>query len=234
MAGRLRLGSKWRIAAVAAAACAAGSAGAAMPGLYFAGFYMDSTLAYSSVDATVGGFDASTQGAWEDLDGTVQSWQSEISDDTDIGYGFSVGYQFSQYLAAELGYVDMGTVHYAANGVVSDGTSSYDTDTFASAKSKGLLVAGVAILPLGDQFSLDARAGMLVGKTRVRASLYLTGQLFAIASEKDNRNSPVFGAGVNWAISPGTAIRAGWSRMQKAMVSEYDVSSWTLSLKYAW
>jgi opacity protein-like surface antigen len=223
-----------RLAILAAGACMAGQAGAAMPGLYFAGFYMDSTLAYSSVDAEVAGFDAGAQGIWESIGGVVQTWDGNISDTKDIGYGFAVGYQFSQYLAGELSYLDMGTVHYEAQGTVSDGGSVYNSQTFLSAKTKGPLITAVGIWPMGDRISLDARAGMFFGRTRLRGSLFLESSYFADVSDKDNKNSVMLGAGVNWAMSPGMAIRAGYTRLADAMVSEYDVSSWTLSLKYAW
>jgi hypothetical protein len=227
-------GKARRLALLAMAACVAGNAGAAMPGLYFAGFYMDSTLAYSSVDAELAGFDEGAQGIWESIDGVVQTWQGDITDSRDIGYGFGVGYQLSQYFAAEFSYIDMGTIHYQAQGVVADSGSVYNTSTFLSAKTKGPLVSAIGVWPLGDRISLDAKAGMFFGRTRLRGSLYLSSSFFANFSDKDNKNAVMLGAGVNWAMSPGTAIRAGYTRLADAMVSEYDVSAWTLSLKYAW
>lgn len=229
--GRGRAG---RLALLAAVTCMAGPAGAAMPGLYFAGFYMDSTLAYSSVDAELAGFDAGAQGIWESIGGEVQSWQGNISDKKDIGYGFAVGYQLTQYFSAELSYLDMGTVHYEAQGTVSDGGSVYSAQTALSAKTKGPLLSAVGIWPLGDRFALDARAGMFFGRTRIRGLLYLESSVFGQVSDKDNKNAVMLGAGINWAMSPGTAIRLGYTQLREAMISQYDVSSWTLSLKYAW
>lgn len=223
-----------RLTLLAALACIAGKAGAAMPGLYFAGFYMDSALAYSTVDAGLAGFDREVQDLWIGTGFDIASWDSEITDKTDIGYGFSLGYQFSQYLAAEVGYVDMGTVHYSATGVVSEGGNDYRSDTFMSAKSKGPLLSAIGIWPMGDRFSLDARAGIFFGRTRMRGSAYLESGFLGDASEKTNSTTLNVGAGVNFSMSPGTAIRVGYSRFSKAMIDEYDVSSWVLSLKYAW
>jgi opacity protein-like surface antigen len=234
MAGSSSIGSGRKLALLAAASCLAGSAGAAMPGLYFAGFYMDSTLAYSTVDSGLAGFDSNIQAIWTGSGFDVEDWQSQISDRTDIGYAFSVGYQLSQYFAAEIGYQDMGTVHYQASGIVSDVGGSYQSDTFASAKSKGPVLSGIAIWPMGDRISLDARAGAFFGRTRVRASAYIDSFYIGDASDKVNSTTFLLGAGVNWAMSPGMAIRAGYSRISKAMISEYDVSAWMLSLKYAW
>lgn len=223
-----------RLAVLAMAAFTAGQAGAAMPGLYFAGFYMDSSLAYATVDARVADFDLASQGLWDDVGGVILEANSAITDDKDIGYGFGVGYQFTEYLAMEFSYFDMGTVHYQSRGSVTDGTNVYSSETFMSAKSKGPLLAGIGIWPLGDHFSLDARAGVFLGRTRLRGSLYIDGIWLTDVSDKDNKTSVMLGAGVNWAMSPGTAIRAGYTRLRRAMVSRYDVSSWMLSLKYAW
>lgn len=223
------------LALLVALAGVAGTCGAAMPGLYFAGFYMDSTLAYSTVDAKLAGFDREAQSFWMDQGEDVEiiSWGSSISDTKDIGYAFGVGHQFSQYFAAEIGYQDMGTVHYQATGNVGDANGVYPTQTFMSAKTKGLVLSGVAIWPLGDLFSLDARAGAFIGRTRMRYGIVLSGLEYR-ASEKNNATTLALGAGVNWAMSPGTAIRLGYSRVSKGMIDDYDIGSWTLGLKYAW
>jgi opacity protein-like surface antigen len=224
-----------RLALLAAMTSVAGTSGAAMPGLYFAGFYMDSTLAYSSVDAKLAGFDREAQALWmsQGDDVEIVSWGSAISDSKDIGYAFAVGHQFSQYFAAELGYQDMGTIHYQAAGNISDSGGVYSTQTFMSAKTKGLVASAIAVWPLGDLFSLDARAGAFVGRTRMRYAVSFAG-LDGRASEKNNTTTLTLGAGINWAMSPGTAIRAGYSRVSKAMIDDYDIGSWTLGLKYAW
>jgi hypothetical protein len=229
----LRGGSLRKLAMVAIL-CVAGPAAAAMPGLYFAGFYMDSTLAYSKVDAEVSGFDGAAQDAWAEAGGDLVTDNSEISDQTDIGYAFSVGYQLTDYFAAEITYLDMGTVKYEGVGIVSDDTNSYQGNTLISAKSKGLLLAAIGVWPMGDRWALDARTGILLGKTRVRSALYLNQQFIGTVSEADNTNSLMLGAGINWSMSPGTAIRIGYTRLGKAMIDDYTISSYTLSLKYAW
>ena len=222
-----------KLALLAALACLAGNAGAAMPGLYFSGFYMDSTLAYAEVDAGLAGFDRDLQALWTSDGFEIESWGSAISETKDIGYVFSVGYLFSQYFSAEIGYADMGTVHYQAQGQVSDSQGTYSTQTFASAKTKGPLLSAVAAWPLGDRFSLDARAGAFIGRTRVRATALISG-IDLYGSRKNNTTTVMLGAGVNFALSPGTAIRVGYARLSKAMVDDYDISSWMLGLKYAW
>lgn len=227
----IRSGGK--LALLAALACLAAPAGAAMPGLYFSGFYMDSTLAYAEVDAGLAGFDRDMQGLWISDGFQIESWGSEITETKDIGFLFSVGYMFSQYFSAELGYADIGTVHYKAEGDISSAQGNYSTQTFANAKTKGPLLSAVGSWPLGDHFSLDARAGAFLGRTRIRGRAYISG-IELYASQKNNTTTLMVGAGINFAMSPGTAIRLGYARLSKAMVDDYDVSTWLLGLKYAW
>lgn len=234
----MRTSRGWRgtgrlmVAAVAIGACA--QAGAAMPGLYFSGFYMDSTLAYATADAELAGFDNAMQSAWGEIGGVVVEWQSEIKDKTDIGYSFALGYQFNEYLTAEFAYLDMGTVHHQSVGVVTDGSSTYRSDTTMSAKTKGPMLSAIAVWPLGEAWAVDGRAGMLFGSTKVKTSLYADQMFIGTVSDSDNKNSLVLSAGINWAMSPGTAIRVGYQRMDKAMIGDYNISAWTLGLKYAW
>jgi opacity protein-like surface antigen len=231
VSGCIRGGRK--LALLAALCCLAGKAGAAMPGLYFSGFYMDSTLAYAEVDAGLAGFDRELQKLWVEDGFRLDSWGSGISKVNDIGFVFSVGYLFSQYFSGELGYAELGTVHYQAQGAVTDAQGTYNTSTYATLKTKGPVVSGVLAWPLGDYFSLDARAGVFLGRTSVRARAILGG-IDLRASQKNNVSTLMLGAGINFAMSPGTAIRVGYSRLSKVMVDEYDVGSWMVGLKYAW
>lgn len=233
----MRTCRKWALMKLMVAVMAVGAgsqAMAAMPGLYFAGFYMDSTLAYATADAKLAGFDAAMQSAWGEYGGEVLEFQSEITEKTDIGFAFALGYQFNQYLTAELAYLDMGTVHHQSTGTVTEGVSTYRSDTFMSAKTKGPMLSVIGVWPLGEAWAVDARAGMLFGSTKVKTQLYLDQIFFDQVNDSDNKNSVVLSAGLNWAMSPGTAIRAGYQRMSKAMIGEYDISAWTLGLKYAW
>lgn len=232
MATSRRLGIKGALLLLAAGV--AGQAPAAMPGLYFAGFYMDSTLGYSTVDASAAGFDPVMLDAWEAVGATVQSWDSTLGDRSDIGYAFSLGFQFNEFLAAEAGWVDMGTINYESYGQVSSGSSVYSSQTFLNAKTTGLMLAGIGIWPMGDRWSLDARGGVFLSKTRMRALLAIDNTLLYELRDSDKKNALVVGAGVNFAFSPGTAMRLGYTHHMSTMVDKYDIGAWTFGLKYAW
>lgn len=66
-------------------------------------------------------------------------------DGSDTGFKVFGGYQFMKYLAAELEYVDGGTVDLGP----------LDIDV------SGFNLSGVGILPLGEKFNLFAKLGMI-------------------------------------------------------------------------
>ncbi len=223
------------VAAVALGAAA--QAGAAMPGLYFSGFYMDSALGYSTADVT----EPRAEG-WRsevlltDFNATALDVEQADFDRTEIGYSFGVGYQLTDYLAAELAYVQMGEVSYSAIGSVQDnqGGGVFRTRVDLRSRARGLGLSGIAIYPIGDRWALDARAGVLLGKQKVRYALTVQNGGYADGSLKDGSLALTLGAGVNWSMSPGTAIRVGYTQLQQALYDGRNVGSWLLSLKYAW
>lgn len=232
-----RFSTTWRLLVAAVTLGAATQAGAAMPGLYFAGFYMDSALAYSTADVTQPRAEAwRAEVLLTDFNATTLDVEEADFDRTEIGYSFGVGFQFTDYLAAELAYVQMGEVRYTAIGSVQDneGGGVFRTRVDLRSRARGLGLSGIAIYPIGDRWALDARAGVLLGKKKVRYGLTVQNGGFADGSLKDDSISLTLGAGVNWSMSPGTAIRIGYTQLQQALYDNRNVGSWLFSLKYAW
>lgn len=216
---------------------AAAQAGAAMPGLYFNGFYMDSSLAYSSANVGEARAEAWRAEIWgSGYDADVTTIEESKFDRTDVGYSFGVGFQFSDYLAAELAYVQMGEVLYAAIGNVErrSDSRSFRTSTRLRSRARGLGLTGIAIYPMGDHFALDARGGVLLGKKKVGYTIEVQAGGYDRHSLKDGSVAYTLGAGINWSMAPGTAIRLGYTRLQKALYDGRGASSWVLGLKYAW
>ena len=232
-----RSGRAWRLMVAAAALIAGAQAGAAMPGVYFSGFYMDSALAYSTADVN-----QATMESWRsevflhDLGATVLDVEQADFDRTDIGYSFGIGFQFTDYFAAELAYVQMGEARYSAIGNVQVGEAGpvYRTQMNLRTRAHGLGVSGIAIWPIGDRLALDARGGVLLGKKKVSYGLLVQAGGFGDGSMKDDSIALMLGAGVNWSMSPGTAIRVGYTRLQQALYDDRDVGTWLFSLKYGW
>jgi opacity protein-like surface antigen len=216
---------------------AAPGARAAMPGLYFSGFYMDSSLAYSTADVTASQMEAWRGDIWGEFGADVLDLEDYDFDRTDIGYSFGVGFQMSEYFAAELSYVQIGEARYSALGSIrfqGEGEQPYRSATGMKIRARGLGLTGIAIWPMGDRWSLDARGGVLWGKKKVRYEVIVEGLGYDTGSLKDDSIGFTLGAGVNWSMSPGTAIRLGYTRLQNALYDDTHASAWLFGLKYAW
>lgn len=233
-----RLTAAWALLAGVMLLAAAPQAGAAMPGLYFSGFYMDSTLAYSTADVS--------QSLMEEWRGDV--WREEIGwdvltlgetkfDRTDVGYSFGVGYLVSQYFAAELSYMQLGEARYTATGLVEvggPGGSSSNTTTYLRTRARGLGFSGIASWPIGDRLSLDARGGVLLGNRKVSYTAVVQGFGYTTGKMKDGAVSFHVGAGINFSMAPGTAIRLGYAQSLNGLYDKRGAGSWLFGVKYAW
>src|SRR5690606_5266508 len=151
----------WKLMVAVIALGAGAPATAAMPGLYFHGFYMDSALAYSTADVTQASMETSRAEVWGEYGWNIADLQESSFDRTDIGYSFGVGFQLTDYLAGELAYVQMGEVRYTGIGIVEDEFSEALSRTDMRMRARGLSLSGIAIYPVGDRGVFDARAGAL-------------------------------------------------------------------------
>ena len=83
------------------------------------------------------------------------------AEDTGSSTGFQLrgGYQFGRFFAVELGLADLGEFEHTFSPDDCPGTIQ-SCDISASTSFRGFMVSMVGILPLGDRWSLNARAGM--------------------------------------------------------------------------
>ena len=112
-------------------------------------------------------------------------------DDTDTGWKLFGGYRFTQYVAIEAGYVDLG--EYSGN---SGGIS-------ASAEVTGVTAHVVGTLPLHERFSLIGRLGTIYADVDAKASG------FGISvSEDDQSFAFAVGVGAEVNITDQFSLRA--------------------------
>jgi OOP family OmpA-OmpF porin len=112
-------------------------------------------------------------------------------DDSDTGYKIFAGYSFNANFAIEGFYTDLGEIS-ATNGV-----------TTASVSLDSLGVAGLAILPLNDDFGLFAK----VGYQRWDAELKATG----VSSTNEDGSDAVLGLGVTYDVQ-NVSLRGEFER----------------------
>lgn len=104
-------------------------------------------------------------------------------DDKDTQWGLFAGYQFNQYLAAELAYHDLGTVSTPLGGI--DG--------------KTWEIVGIGSYPLANQFSVYGKLGGYRGK-------------FEGAGSSNTNNDLTYGLGLQYDFTRNIGARAEWQR----------------------
>ena len=131
-------------------------------------------------------------------------------DDSDTTYTVRVGYRFSQFLALEGGYYDLG--HYTFNGSV----GGVDVSGSAKAKSYGLSAVGIA--PMGGNAELYARIGIEQSEIKLNANTALL-----TASESDKQTGATYGVGGRVLFSKNLGLFAEWMKNDKIEVDSYLV-----------
>lgn len=114
-------------------------------------------------------------------------------DKKDTAYRLAGGYNFNKNLGAEISYSDYGNA--TANGP--GGTASFGATAFQ--------IVGTGTLPLGNQFSLTAKAGLAsVNVDASLATVLLTGARSA------SNNNFVWGVGAQFDVTPTIGIRVNY------------------------
>lgn len=122
--------------------------------------------------------------------------------DSDTGYKLYGGYGINQNFGVEAGFVDFG------KGSVSNSTNTAS----ASAEPQALYVAATGTLPLNDQVSLFAKAGVAANRTKLRTS-------FAGVSDSstESRIAPMIGIGAAYKFTPNVSMVAEYEDFGKVV-----------------
>ena len=152
-----------RTATLALLLAVAHAAGAAEPG-----FYVGAGIGASKHDVDKGG--ARGEILIIDFFGVRPVPRTSLDTDGDsTGWSGVLGYRINQYLAAELEYLDFGTSKIHETYVIeSPFGQTFTIDQRFSADVSGPALSARGILPVGSQFELYARAGLLFAESKVR------------------------------------------------------------------
>lgn len=115
--------------------------------------------------------------------------------ETDTAGKILGGYQLSKNFALELGYADLGQAKATFSG---SGDATIGT--------KGFEFTGIGMLPIGDRFSLLARAGLFHWNVDAKDGTGLVGSASASGTDL------TFGFGVKFDFTKDFAIRGEWQR----------------------
>ena len=122
--------------------------------------------------------------------------------DTGTGIKLGGGYAFNRNFAVEGAYVDLGKATVSGTFL---GVNFSDTR-----KASGLVVVGVGMLPLGNQFTLLGRAGVINATVKEDAS---AGGFSA--SDKSTKVKTTFGIGASYRFTTQFAVRADFDTYRK-------------------
>lgn len=121
-------------------------------------------------------------------------------DDVDTGFSATVGYRINRYLAAELSYTDFGEYELIER-------YSFLTDIRYELATRGPSVSVLGSLPLGEQWELFLRGGVLFADQEV------TFKVISNLPKQDLSDEVVIaGAGVQWSFAPRWAARVEYQR----------------------
>jgi hypothetical protein len=129
------------------------------------------------------------------------------SDDVDSGYSAGVGYRINRYLAAEVAYAHFGELY------VEEQYGSVHLDY--GARVRGPTVSVLGSLPLGEQWELFVRGGMLFAETRVSHFAYFRSTSRPRPDREYSDEAFFGGAGVQWKFAPRVAARLEYQRTQE-------------------
>ena len=190
---------------------------------------------------------------------TVDELFGSTQDDSLTPWGLQVGFRFNKWVAAEVGYVDLGEYLYTLSGAISGGlgvpcgcdppavvTIPLDGGFERSTQltSAGITASVLGMLPLGQHFDLHIRGGIYYADTRVTNRLrYIDavdqeGVFNLLHRRVDASQTELFGGlGAAWNINENFALRVEYQKYfdvgddKKAGESDVDVLNLTVLFK---
>jgi len=147
-------------------------------------------------------------------------------DDRDFGYKLFGGYQFGKFLSVEGGYLDLGKYGYTAE-MIPAGTVD------AEIRVRGLNLDLVGYLPITDQLSAFARAG--VNHAKVKGTFMGTGLATVTTPTTSERDTNYkFGFGLQYFLSESFGVRAEAERyrINDSLGTKGDVDLFSVGLVY--
>ena len=187
---------------------------AATPAFAGNGLYVGATAGSSLFHQDVSELDGAVVGAFNQRQFVVTSSTSTL-DKSSVTYSGIIGYQIIREFAVEASYTDLGKLRYHSNNTVLTGFLPLNARADLDATAKGPTLAVLGALPLGSQFEIFARAGILFSKVDLHASTFVSGEgqmASGSATQSANSVDPLLGAGLAWNVTKQFKIRAEYTR----------------------
>lgn len=152
-------------------------------------------------------------------------------DDSLTPWGVQMGYRFNKWVAAEVGYVDLGELLYSLNGQIAGDYAFFDGTNIVTrplnggferslqVTSAGVTASALGMLPVGEHFDLHVRGGIYYADTRVTSRLrYIDAidqsDVFNLLHRRtDASQTELFaGLGAAWNINDSFTLRLEYQK----------------------
>jgi len=140
-------------------------------------------------------------------------------DESGTIWGAQIGYAVNDYVAVEVGYVNLGRSKYEGQFLINGGAGNDLAIAKEKFASRGPTIAAVGVLPLpldSQRFNIHGRAGVLFSRTDV--SLHFddinTGDSSGVGFHSSDRDL-FFGVGADWNFSTSYSLRVEYTRFSK-------------------
>lgn len=165
------------------------------------------TLAQATRD--MGWYAGASIGQMESQESCPSGFSCDLKD---TAWKFFGGYRINRNFAAEAFWGEWGEISVSLGGAT------------ATVEARTIGVAGLGILPLGQQFELFGKLG--IGNTKLKA----TGSGLATGlSDSDSGSDVLFGFGAAYNFTRNLGVRAEWERLND---SELDIMSIGLQYRF--
>lgn len=144
------------------------------------------------------------------------------ADDTDTTFGFGAGYAFSEHVAAEVEYRDLGTATYDGTLFGGSCAGALDADVEATAIDASL----IGRMPVGNKWALTGR----VGASRWDAEIGVD-TACGSASVDDDGTDAVYGVGAEFDMTERARLVFNL-RNNADVADEFDVLTLTLGAQF--
>ena len=180
--------------------------------------------------AGAGGGRSSFDGNEADIESTIATETYTLTRFDDDGTGWKVfaGRQFTENLAVELAYTDLGKFSFDAD--INPGTFGAGTE-HAEVKPKCWSLSAVGILPVGNNFSLLGKAGVCRWNDHYRGYESVGGMEYEYEPSSTGTDL-TFGLGAKYDFTDNLGVRAEWERFNNIVHGDTHVDLWSLSFQY--
>jgi len=172
------------------------------------GFYVGASIGMSDVTAHYSAKES------DSIDGTYYKDKVDFSG-SDFAWNIYVGYDFNKYLAAEFGYMDLGSPSDQVDkGSVEGGTYKQT----AEVKLNGIDLAVVGKVPLGESWDVHARLGLIwwTPEETLTTNVKFTDNTTYkdVYKEKADGTDLLFGIGGSWKMNENIIFGLDWTHIE--------------------